>query len=96
MKYFDWNTLKNDSLKESRGICFENVVYAIEHGFLLDTIEHPNKEKYSNQFIFIVEIDNYSYVVPFVKNDETFFLKTIIPSRKMTKKYLGDIKNESK
>ncbi len=56
---------------------------------LLDTIEHPNKKKYQNQRIFIVEINDYAYLVPFVEDERIIFLKTIIPSRKMTKKYLG-------
>ncbi len=60
------------------------------HDGLLDVIEHPNKSIYSNQNIFIVNIDNYIYLVPFVEDDEIVFLKTIIPSRKMTKKYLGE------
>jgi len=59
-------------------------------GKLLDTIQHPNHEKYPNQRIFIVEIDRYVYLVPFVEDDTEFFLKTIIPSRKMTKQYLGE------
>ena len=59
------------------------------HDGLLDTIEHPNADKYSNQKIFIVNIENYIYLVPFVESEESIFLKTIIPSRKMTKKYLG-------
>lgn len=61
---------------------------AIESGYLLDTIAHPNKIKYPNQKMFVVNIDNYVYLIPFVEDDEKVFLKTIIPSRKMTKKYL--------
>jgi hypothetical protein len=57
---------------------------------LLDVIDHPNQEKYPNQRIFIVEINHYVYLVPFVENDQEFFLKTVIPSRKMTKQYLGE------
>ncbi len=90
MKYFDWNNEKNEELLKDRGVSFEEVVFCIMNDGLLDVIEHPNKSKYPNQNIFIVDIDNYVYLVPFVEDDEVVFLKTIIPSRKMTKTYLGD------
>lgn len=89
MKYFDWNNDKNEELIKDRGISFEEVVFCIMHDGLLDIIEHTNKSKYPNQNIFIVNIDDYVYLVPFVEDDEIVFLKTIIPSRKMTKMYLG-------
>jgi len=60
----------------------------IEHGYLLDIIENPNQEKYKGQKMFIVDIDNYAYLVPFVETEKEVFLKTIIPSRKATKRYL--------
>ncbi|MGA1133361.1 MAG: toxin [Prochlorotrichaceae cyanobacterium] len=66
------------------------VFITIEGNKLLDIIQHPNQEKYPNQRIFIVEIDRYIYLVPFIENETELFLKTIIPSRKMTKKYLGE------
>jgi uncharacterized DUF497 family protein len=94
VKYFDWNVDKNDDLMRERGISFEEIVFCIMHDGLLDIIEHPNKENYPNQKIFIVNIDDYVYLVPFVEDEKTIFLKTIIPSRKMTKKYLGE-KNEA-
>jgi hypothetical protein len=80
---------KNEQLKEQRNIGFEDVLLAIENGGLLDDIEHPNKEKYPNQniFIILVEIKEYVYLVPYVEDEEAIFLKTIIPSRKMNKKY---------
>lgn len=89
MKYFDWNIDKNEELIKDRGISFEEVVFCIMHDGLLDIIEHTNKAKYPDQNIFIVNIDDYVYLVPFVEDDEIVFLKTIIPSRKMTKRYLG-------
>lgn len=89
MKYFTWNTEKNEKLKEERGISFEEVVLHIERGHLFDIIEHPNQEVYRGQKIFIVKIDDHIYLVPFTESKEELFLKTIIPSRKMTKKYLG-------
>ena len=66
------------------------MVNAINNGDLLDVIEHYNKNKYPNQLIFIVKLRNYVYIIPFVENETDIFLKTIIPSRKMKKKYLGD------
>lgn len=93
MKYFSWNQDKNELLKAERQISFDNVVLYIEMGFLLDVIEHPQQEEYTGQRIFVINIDDYVYLVPFVENDNEIFLKTIIPSRKATKKYLkGDAK----
>ena len=89
MKPLNWNRDKNQSLKEERGITFDDVIQSIEQGNLIDVIKHYNSKKYPNQRIFIVEIDSYVYLVPFVENESEIFLKTIIPSRKMTKKYLG-------
>ena len=90
MKYFSWNAEKNKRLKQERNISFEEVVFYIEKGWLLDVDEHPNQEKYSGQKIFIVNIRNYAYLVPFVESEKEVFLKTIIPSRKATKKYLSE------
>ena len=88
MKYFSWNEEKNKFLKEERQISFEDVVFYIEQGFLPDLLEHPNQEKYQGQKIFVVQIDEYAYLVPFVEDEREIFLKTIIPSRNATKKYL--------
>lgn len=89
MKYFDWDREKNEWLIQKRGISFEEILLAIESGYLLDIAEHPNKAKYPNQRVFIVELEDYAYLVPFVEDEERIFLKTIIPSRKATKKYLN-------
>jgi hypothetical protein len=89
MKYFDWNDEKNDLLKETRNICFEEIILSIANGNLLDVLEHPNKLKYSNQKIFVVEVRDYAYLVPFVEDEEKYFLKTIYPSREATDKYLS-------
>jgi len=89
MAYFSWNSDKNKILLQERGISFENAVFCIENGNLLDVLQHPNAKKYPDQKLFVVEIDQYAYLIPFVENDEEVFLKTIIPSRKATKKYLG-------
>lgn len=88
MKYFDWNIEKNAKLKEEREISFEEIIVAIEEGYLLDSIKHKNIKKYRQQKIFVVKLNNYVYLVPYVEDEEKIFLKTIIPSRKATKKYL--------
>lgn len=88
MKYFDWNKDKNKLLKVERDISFEEVYIAIESGELLDILKHPNQKKYPNQKIFVVNINNYIYLVPFIEDETRIFLKTIIPSRKATKRYL--------
>ena len=89
MKQINWNPYKNHKLIEERGISFEDVVFCLHHEGLLDDISHPNKDKYSHQRIFVVSIDQYVYLVPYVEDENEFFLKTIIPSRKATKQYLG-------
>lgn len=88
MQYFDWDFRKNELLIQERGISFEEVLIAIEGGYLLDIVEHSNKTKYPNQKVFIVQIEEYAYLVPFVEDKEKVFFKTIIPSRKATKKYI--------
>lgn len=88
MKYFDWDQGKNSLLKELREVSFEDVQIAIEAGKVLDDIEHPNKKRYPNQRILVVEIESYAYYVPYVEDADKIFLKTIFPSRIATKKYL--------
>jgi len=92
MKFYDWNDEKNELLKESRGISFEQVVLAIDTGDLIDRIRHQNPGKYPNQKVFLVKIEEYIYSVPYVEDDEKIFLKTIIPNSKATKKYIGGIR----
>ena len=89
MKYFDWDDAKNAKLRKERGIGFEDVVFHIERGDLLDVLAHPNPERHAGQRIFVVRHDDYVYLVPFVEDEHTVFLKAIIPSRKATKQYLG-------
>jgi uncharacterized DUF497 family protein len=90
MKHFAWNSEKNAQLIEERGVSFERVVYHMERNEILDVIKHPNSSKYPNQRMFILNIGNYAYLIPFVETETEFFLKTIIPSRKATRKYLED------
>ncbi len=88
MKRFDWSKEKNEKLKRERGISFEEIQVAIEAGDLLERTNHPNPVRYPNQKIYLVNVENYVYSVPFVEDEEKIFFKTIIPSRKATKKYL--------
>jgi hypothetical protein len=88
MKIFEWNAAKNKKLKQERDISFEEVVFYIEKGSVIDIVDHPNGKRYPGQKVFIIDIDDYIYLVPFVENDEVVFLKTIIPSRKATREYL--------
>ena len=83
---------KNELLKDNRGVCFEQVVLLMERGEVLDTIEHPNQERYPGQKIAVIIIDTYVYLVPYVEQNEEIFLKTIIPSRKATNKYMRERK----
>jgi uncharacterized DUF497 family protein len=89
MMDFEWSDEKNRRLREERGVCFEDVVISIESSKLLDIVKNPSADRES-QYCLIVEIGNYAYVVPFIKNDPVFFLKTVYPSRKQTKKYLKE------
>lgn len=91
MKSFDWNKDKNIELKKVRDVSFEEVIFHIQNGDLLDVLEHPNKTKYPNQKIFVLAINEYVYYVPFVENEDSYFLKTIIPSRKLLKAYNNEI-----
>lgn len=80
-----WNTEKNISLKALRKVSFEEILSAIAHGGLLKTFTHPNAQKYPNQQVWAVLHKAYVYLIPFVENEAEVFLKTIVPSRKMTK-----------
>ena len=67
---------------------FERVVVAVESGGLLDMTDHPNQARYPRQKVMIVAIDGYAYLVPYVEEDDYYFLKTVIPSRKATREKL--------
>ncbi len=89
MKPFRWSPEKNNVLKKERCVSFESMVVAIEAGGLLDILAHPNEQKYPRQRVLVVAHDSYAYLVPFVEEDDYFFLKTVIPSRKATRDYLN-------
>jgi uncharacterized DUF497 family protein len=94
MDYYKWDSRKNELLKAERGISFEQIVLHIERGDVLAVVEHPNKERYPNQQLIVVAINDYVYLVPFVDSPEGRFLKTIIPSRKATRDYLKEKKKK--
>jgi hypothetical protein len=81
---------KNELLKKTRGIGFEEIIIAIEAGNILDVYDHPDQSNYPGQKIYVVEALDYVYLVPYVRNEDGIFLKTIIPSRKAKKIYKGD------
>ena len=89
MDHYRWNKEKNERVKIERGVSFEQITMHIERGDVLDIVAHPNQEKYPNQQLLVIEINDYVYLVPFVDNKNGKFLKTIIPSRKATRVYLG-------
>lgn len=75
---------------KERGISFEDVAFHLLRGDILDDVEHPNADKYPGQRLFVLNIDNYVYLVPYVESANDIFLKTVIPSRKATKVYIGE------
>ena len=93
-KLIRWNEEKNQILKMQRNISFDQILEKIESGKIVGRKVNPNREKYPNQQIFIISIDDYIYYVPFIENSDELFLKTIIPSRKLTKEYRGETLNE--
>ena len=88
MKVFRWDNEKNEWLKRNRGVSFEQVVILMEREDVLETIEHPKQNKYPGQKIATVRINDYAYLIPYVQESDEIFLKTIIPSRKATNKYV--------
>ena len=95
MKPFDWDNKKSEALEKERKVCFEDVVIKIDEGFLLDNIEHPNKVKYPDQMMLVVNLNGYAYLVPYLEQEETIHLITIFPSRKHTKAYLKEISHKN-
>lgn len=88
MKPFRWPPGKNAELIAQRGLSFEQVVIAIESGGLLQVVAHPNPARYPRQKIMVVAWDGYAHLVPFVEEEDHYFLKTIIPSRKATRDFI--------
>lgn len=93
---FDWDSVKNDQLKEQRGISFEEIALHLGTGHLWAVTRHWNRRKYLNQRVFLVLIGDYIYAVPFVEEGGVFFLKTAFPSRKLTKRYHEEMEKNEK
>lgn len=89
MKPINWSAEKNQLLMAERGVSFEDVLFALQAGGLLDDLVHPNHTRYPNQRLLVVKLEGYAWLVPYVETDDEIFLKTIIPSRKATAQYLG-------
>ena len=89
MKPFRWSPEKNELLKTERGISFEEITVAVEAGALLEVVPHPNAAKHPRQMVMVVGVAGYAYLVPYVEEDDHFFLKTIIPSRKATRDFIS-------
>ena len=89
--HYEFSADKNQLLIQARGVSFEDIISALDNEKLLDIIEHHNVLKYPNQKIYVINLNRYVYLVPFIRKDkQTVFLKTIFPSRKLTKIYIGD------
>ena len=86
---YRWDEEKNRILKLQRGVSFQDVIEELEHNGVIDHYKHPNEEKYPNQYIYVISLNGYIHYVPYVKDDGYLFLKNIIPSRKLNKKYKG-------
>jgi uncharacterized DUF497 family protein len=89
MKPFRWPSDKNERLKQERGVSFEEITVAVESGGLLEIVPHPNPIKYPRQKIMVVEVAGYECLIPFIEEEDHFFLKTIIPSRKATRDFIA-------
>ena len=85
----EWNADKNAELKQRHGFGFERVLVALSEGALLDERAHPNTDRYGHQRQLVVAIEGYAWIVPFVMDGERIFFKTMFPSRRATRDYLG-------
>ncbi len=84
---FIWDDEKNEWLKLKRSISFEELTELIRDYRYLDIRGNPTRE---GQFYFILPICEYTWVVPFVFDDEErIVLKTAYPSRKFHNMYRG-------
>lgn len=87
---YEFSEDKHKRLVEERGVGFREAIRALNEGRLLETIDHHNREKYPKQRMYLIDINGYVYLMPFIRKDEkTVFLKTLFPSRKLTKQYLA-------
>ena len=94
MSEYLWDEEKNRKLKYERGLGFESIIEAIREGNVVDDFPHPNPRKYPHQRMMVIIIDEYAYLVPYIDDSGTLVLKTVIPSRKATRKYRNKMKEE--
>ena len=87
---YRWNEDKNSIFKSQRGFSFDDVLREIvKNDGIIDNYKHPNSQKYPNQYIYVVSLNGYIHYIPYVFDGDDIFLKNIIPSRKLHKKYKG-------
>lgn len=96
MKKLLWSEEKNTRILEQRGICFEDVLLAVQENRLLAIEVHPRRDRRPHQKILVVDLNGYVHIVPFVESESTVFLKTIYPDRKYHQKYAHLLKKETK
>lgn len=89
MKPLRWSPDKNELLKQERGVSFEEITVAVEAGRLLEIVPYLNPSKYPRQKVMVVEVAGYAFLVPFIEEEDHFFLKTVIPSRKATRDFIA-------
>ncbi len=92
---FDWDPEKNEGLKVKRGISFEKIIFHLSQGDLWKIADHPDHKRYPGQKIYFVKVDDYIYLVPYIKKEKKVFLKTIIPSRKATRDYKRELEKKN-
>ena len=86
-----WDNEKNEWLALNRSITFEEIADKILNNDYIEILEHPTRD---NQQYFIITIRNYTWVVPFLIDEEQrIILKTAFKSRKFHKKYGGNDEN---
>lgn len=94
MKAVRWNTDKATWLKDNpdrHKVGFEECAVLIEAGQIIDDIDNPSAN-FPQQKAYVLAIEDYVYLVPYVETDDEIFLKTVFPSRKLTALYLGNKK----
>lgn len=88
-KNFSWDPIWSQQLLKERGVSFEDVVFCVQKGGLRDLLRFRNPDRDPLQFVLVVEIDGYVYLVPYIETDDAFHLQTITPSKQATQRYAG-------
>lgn len=87
---FEYDPEKDQKLRQERNISFDEIIMLIHEGKLIDILDHPNQSQYAKQKIYVLDVDGYVWLIPYVQNDNRIFLKTAFPSRKHTKQYIRE------